>query len=239
MNSSNLVKVIFALTFFASTASATTTYNFSSGGVWLNFDSPTAGKDFTFTVNDVGTTRTIIYDEVTKKATVNITGNATVNGLTSAFNLVMDFLNVIPITNPAGIIGFSGVGATADGRLNIANVGDVTGDGNNDNISLDLFAKFMNFSGSTQAPYNEVANLGLANFFLWQSISQGSILAKAWYGTDNIFVNGQNRNGLFNSVSGDMHLAGGSANTQVPEPATALLLGLGTLGGILRRRKNA
>jgi hypothetical protein len=242
------VQVILFLMLVAPTSAFATTivYDFGTTLFGTTIQSP----DFRHHLREIDSlavNSTIVYDSDTLTAVVTLAGQGYVRDLANGGTTIVDstdfftelvITNVIPITDPEGLLGFAGVGASSFGTVTVADFGDITGDGIGDTISYDIEARFMNFASyAGSANYkSEIADLGSANFFLWDSTILGGIAANAWYrATGNFFVNGQLSN-LIASGGGDIHLRNGS--TEVPEPATALLLSFGLLGGAVRRKRS-
>ena len=83
----------------------------------------------------------------------------------------------------------------------------------------------------------------MASLTVLDNVAGEGLNTDAWFnGTGAVFVNGSISN-IFAATGGDIDLNFGVeraiAGAEVPEPATALLLGLGALGGAIKRRKSA
>lgn len=200
-------------------------------------------------VDSLAVDSTVVYDSDTLTAVVTLAGQGFVRDLNNGGTTIVDntdfftelvITNVIPITDPEGLLGFAGVGASSFGTVTVVDFGDIDGDGVGDTVSYDIQAQFMNFASYANSNdyKSEIADLGSANFFLWDSTILGGIAANSWYrATGNYFLNGQLTN-LITAGGGDIHLRNGTTGTEVPEPATALLLSFGLLGGAVRRKRS-
>lgn len=234
--------VLSAFTFVFAGSSYATSFDFSDalvGGTIFNNGIQEARFN-NFVSSAEGTTvRFDAIDGNVGNLSIGINGAANVrNTLTNEVNST-DFTLGIIIENATalldgsgGIIGYIGNAASSVGSLFLEDIGD------NRFLQTDIEAKFMNFATDPRANdpehfISEIAQYGNANFFLWDSNVRGGLAANLWFGSSNTLVNGVGGNF---SVRGDIHLSNGA---EVPEPMTAALLGMGLLGGAIRRKKEA
>jgi len=166
---------------------------------------------------------------------IGINGTSQVTDLISGevsntdFTLGLVIQNATALLDGSGaIIGYTGNDASSSGSLFLEDIGD------NQFLQADFETRFMNFASYADDTDNfrsELADYGRSNFFLWNSIIRGGLVSSSWYSSTNVLVNGVG--GDFR-IGGDIHLSRGA---EVPEPMTAALLGMGLLGGAIKRKK--
>ncbi len=220
------------------TAQATTfTWDFGFGGTFLAFD-PSTGDDFHFGSDATASTATVVYDDVAQTLVASIagigdvvdssTGAVIVTG--TAFNYSVNYSGVTgdPLA-PNLVTTIEGVGS-----YSIANVGNIDGIAGNDSVSGQIETHMNLLGGDTLLA--QVTGEGIKN--------------AAWFnGIGDVLVNGSEANALFNATGGDNDFHFGTlradlpadpgvGDTEVPEPITAALLGLGVIGGAIKRKKS-
>ena len=206
----------------------TFTYDFGSTGIFIGFDA-TTGADYHFGSNSALSSTTLVFDDVAGTAVFTATGfGDVVNSTTGAtifsgtsFSYDLTFANVTgdPLS-PSLQTTSNGVGS-----YTIGNVGNIDGIAGFDSVS-GQFETHMVLEGGT---------------ILTDTLGQGINSAAWFHSIGNTLVNGAEANALFNTVGGDVNFDFGvlqAGETEVPEPMTAALLGLGVLGGAIRRKKS-
>ncbi len=226
-----------AFSFFSilalTTSAQATIFNWDFGfsGNFLAFDTA-SGDDFHFGSNATLSTSEIEYDDVAQTLTISIMGTGdVVNSVDSSiivsgasFNFNADFTDVTGNTSIPNLITTT----PGNGNYSISNVGNIDGIAGDDSVSGEFVTH-------------------LTTTLLSSSAGEG-INSEGWFsGINDILVNGLTSNTLFNATGGDFDLNFGalraegpdSDGTAVPEPATALLLGLGAVCGALKKRKSS
>ena len=208
---------------------ATFTYDFGFRGVFIAFD-PVSGDDFHFGSDSSISAATLVFDDVAQTAAFSVTG----------FGDVVDSTTGAVITTGTSFtydIAYTGVtgdplspnlqtASNGVGSYTIANVGNIDGVAGNDSVSGQVETHMLLLGGDT-----------LLTNTPGEGINNG-----AWFhGIGDTLVNGTQANALFNATGGDNDFNFGvlqAEGADVPEPMTAALLGLGMLGGAIRRKKS-
>ncbi len=206
-------------------AQATTfTYDFGLNGISIAFIAD-SGLAYHFGSESALSTSSFVFDDVAQTAVVTASGFG---------DVVNTDTGAVITTGTAFTYSVNYTGVTGDplapnletatngiGSYTINNVGNIDGIAGDDSVSGQV--QIRTITGNT---------------ILAQTPTQG-IQHAVWYdGIGDILVNGSEANALFNAVGGDNNLAFGTLQAEVPEPMTAALLGLGMLGGAIRRKKS-
>jgi len=224
---------------------ANTDYNLSAGGVWLTFDVANTDKDLRFvgtlkpgasvstgginggTLSQLNTNLLLDFQIYDYKIAGDKAGSKV--GTASA-SLTGNYTNLTYDQNKDVAIGQQGKSAN---DLDLAINGTLNGSAFS--FSIPVTAMFMNFHhGDFNGQYDNAASVG-TNFDI-DFGSVGNLQSSAldtWIAGDATI-----KNKLYH-VSGDIHVNfnGGTTHTDVPEPATISLLGLGGLFAASRRRR--
>jgi len=213
------------------TAQATTfQWSFAAGGASIIFD-PATGENFHFGANPALSVSTVVYDEVAQTLVASLVGTGdVVNSNTGAvlatgsdFDFSITYTGVTgdPLT-PNLETAIEGIGS-----YSISNVGNIDGVAGNDSVSGTVETHMNLLDGDTVLAQIPDAGIQHAGWF---------------HGIGDVLVNGAEANALFDSTGGDSIFSFGTATVvngaEVPEPITAALLGLGVLGGAIKRRKS-
>ena len=211
----------------------TFTYDFGFNGVAIAFD-PVTGQDFHFGADSTLSTSTLVFDDVAGTAFVTASGfGDVVNTQTGAvittgtnFSYSVSYTGVTgdPLA-PNLVAASNGIGS-----FTIGNVGNIDGIAGNDSVSGQVAIR-SSIDG-TNTILSDVPGNGIQN--------------AVWFdGIGDTLVNGSQASALFNAVGGDNNLGFGTlaagfptTPAEVPEPMTAALLGLGMLGGAIKRKKS-
>ena len=205
-------------------ATTTETFDFGEATLAVFFDEQGDGADELIfgAYRDARTVGTLTFDDMLNTAFITIAGSGTVNELPGGAEInESDFTFTLAIDevtrNAAGDLVTTDA-SNGNGSVNIDNV-------NGDSVSFNL---------QTHMFLGDLAGLTVLDL-----ISDQGISSAGWFHlVGDVLVNGV-ASGLYDNAGGDYGLNFGTQRAEVPEPATALLLGFGALGGALKRRKSA
>jgi len=141
----------------------------------------------------------------------------------SDYSLFLEISNATQLLDDNGeIIGYiGGTGSTSSGKFRIDEIG-----GRSFEAEVDLTKmNFSQYAGNNDWT-GQVAAYGDVLFFTLEDLRTGDFFTRGWF-------SGLGTEGRY--IEGDLLLTNGA---EVPEPMTAALLGMGLLGGAIRKRKN-
>lgn len=241
--------------FFVSTAAAVpidSSYIFETGKFKVRLSDVTGGEGFSFVTRNEGAQRNFTYDAGAGTATLVFDAAMTAGSLyhQHIWSDPGQFDGQLSVTW-TGVgeheYGLSAEDGTGSILVNL-NGFDIDHDGVADDLLIvnEFNPKDMATHRGGNPLYAFVDDTWGDSSSLYFGILPGHTLGgrndlfqlHAWFAAmqGNIFLNGELT--TFQAHS-DLHLGHGTKGTEVPEPATALLLGLGMLGGAVRRKRTA